>query len=173
MKISRLRLCGFRGVTNADIHFAPVGVTVVEGPNEAGKTSLAEALGVLFDYPDSSQSRDVKGIKPVHRDTGTEIELEAESGAYAFTYFKRFHKKPETTLSITSPRQENLTGRPAHERAETILRETIDTALWRALNLEQGKELHQADLRNKSSLLLGPGQGRRRTLHRSRRGKPL
>ncbi len=152
MKILRLRLRDYRGVKDADLHFAPVGATVVEGPNEAGKTSLAEALGILFDYPDSSHSRDVKGIKPVHHDAGTEIELEAESGAYAFTYFKRFHKKPETTLTVTKPRQENLTGRPAHERAEAILRETIDTALWRALNLEQGKELHQADLRDKPSL---------------------
>ena len=135
MKILRLRLRDYRGVKDADLHLAPVGATVVEGPNEAGKTSLAEALGILFDYPDSSHSRDVKGIKPVHHDAGTEIELEAESGAYAFTYFKRFHKKPETTLTVTKPRQENLTGRPAHERAEAILRETIDTALWRALNL--------------------------------------
>ena len=63
-------------------------------------------------------------IAPVHRDVGPEIELEAESGPYVFTYSKRFIKKPETKLTITKPKPENLTGRDAHDRAEAILKET-------------------------------------------------
>jgi DNA repair exonuclease SbcCD ATPase subunit len=83
---------------------------------------------------------------------GPEIELEAESGPYVFTYFKRFHKKPETTLTITSPKPENHTGREAHDRAEEILRETIDIDLWKALGIQQGEAVQQADLSKQTSL---------------------
>lgn len=152
MKILRLRLLNYRGIEEAEVHFGPVGLTVVEGPNEAGKTSLAESVRILFEYLDSSKHRNVEAIKPVHRDVSTEIELQAESGPYAFTYFKRFYKKPETILKVVNPKPENYTGREAHERAEAILQETIDVDLWRALNIQQGEELRQANLAKQTSL---------------------
>ena len=152
MKILCVRLRNYRGIEEAEVHFGHVGLTVVEGPNEAGKTSLTESVKILFEYLDSSKHRNVEAIKPVHRDVSTEIELQAESGPYAFTYFKRFHKRPETTLNVVSPKPENHTGREAHERAEAILRETIDVDLWRALNMQQGEELRQANLEKQTSL---------------------
>ncbi len=152
MRLRRLRLTGYRGIEKSEVHFSPDGLTIVEGPNEAGKTSLSEAIRILFDYLDSSRHSDVKAIKPVARDVGSTIELEAESGPYIFTYFKRFHQKPETTLQVTSPRLENHTGREAHERAEEILRETIDVDLWKALCIQQGEMVQQADLSKQTSL---------------------
>jgi len=152
MRLLRLCLTNYRGIDESEVRFSPKGLTIVEGPNEAGKTSLSEAIRLLFDYLDSSKHSDVKAIKPVTRDVGTEIELEAESGPYVFTYFKRFHSKPETTLTITSPKPENHTGREAHERAEEILRETIDIDLWKALSIQQGGAVQQADLSKQTSL---------------------
>ena len=152
MRLLRLRLANYRGIDESEVRFRPEGLTIVEGPNEAGKTSLGEALRLLFDYLDSSRHSEIKAIKPVTRDIGSEIELEAESGPYVFTYFKRFHKKPETTLKITSPKAENHTGREAHERAEEILRETIDIDLWKALSIQQGEAVQQADLSKQTSL---------------------
>ena len=152
MRLLRLRLANYRGIDECEVRFSSKGLTIVEGPNEAGKTSLGEAIRLLFDYLDSSRHSEVKAIKPVTRDVGPEIELEAESGPYVFTYFKRFHKKPETTLTITSPKPENLTGREAHERAEEILRETIDIDLWKALSIQQGEAVQQADLSKQTSL---------------------
>jgi DNA repair exonuclease SbcCD ATPase subunit len=152
MRLLRLRLANYRGIDESEVRFGPKGITIVEGPNEAGKTSLSEAIRLLFDYLDSSKHSEVKAIKPVTRDVGPEIELEAKSGPYVFTYFKRFHKKPETTLTITSPKPENHTGREAHERAEEILRETIDIDLWKALCIQQGEAVQQADLSKQTSL---------------------
>lgn len=152
MRFLRLRLANYRGIEESEVRFAPQGLTIVEGPNEAGKTSLGEAIRLLFDYLDSSKHGEVRAVKPVTRDAGSEIELEAESGPYVFTYFKRFHKKPETTLTITSPKSENHTGREAHERAEEILRETIDINLWKALCIHQGEAAKQADLSQQTSL---------------------
>lgn len=152
MRLIKLKLNNYRGVGTVDIHFKTIGITVVEGPNEAGKTSLSESIQILFKYRDDSHSSQVQNLKPVNRDVGAEIELEAESGPYKFTYYKRFHKKPQTTLTIYKPKPENLTGREAHERAESILEETIDTNLWRALSINQGEELKQAELGNQYSL---------------------
>jgi DNA repair exonuclease SbcCD ATPase subunit len=152
MRFIRLRLANYRGVTTTEVKFAPTGITLVQGPNEAGKTSLGEAIGLLFDFPDSSKHRAVEAIRPVHRDEGPEIELQAESRPYAFTDFTRFHKKPETKLTITRPKPENYTGREAHERAEAILRETLDIDLWKALTIQQGDAIQQPVLANQTSL---------------------
>lgn len=152
MKYHRLRIANYRGVPEANIEFAGTGITLVQGPNEAGKTSLKEAIWFLFEYPDSSKKRELNAIKPVHRDEGTEIELEAESGPYRFIYFKRYFKKPETRLTISKPKAESLTGRPAHEHAEAILRETIDVDLWKALSISQGSEISQPMLKGQTWL---------------------
>ncbi|MCJ7515800.1 MAG: hypothetical protein MUO89_07545 [Dehalococcoidia bacterium] len=146
MRYVRLRIANYRGVSQREAEFAGTGITMVRGPNEIGKTSLGEAVWILFDYPDSSKHSDLMAIRPVHRDEGTEIELEAESGPYQFTYFKRYFKKPETRLTITKPKAESLTGRRAHERAEAILRETLDINLWKALSIRQGAEIKQPKL---------------------------
>lgn len=152
MKFLRLRIANYRGITSSDVNFSAAGITLVQGPNEVGKTSLGEAIGLLFDYLDSSKHRNIEAIRPVHRDEGPEIELQAESGPYAFTYFKRFHKKPETKLTVTLPKPENHTGREAHERAEAILRETLDIDLWKALTIQQGDAIHQPILAKQTSL---------------------
>jgi DNA repair exonuclease SbcCD ATPase subunit len=152
MRFLCLRVANYRGIESCEVKFGSLGITLVQGPNETGKTSLGEAIGLLFEYPDSSKHRNVEAIRPVHRDEGPEIELEAESGPYSFTYFKRFYKKPETKLSISRPKHENRTGREAHERAEAILRETLDIDLWKALTIQQGDAIHQPDLTRQTSL---------------------
>ena len=152
MRLLRLRLTNYRGIDDSEVRFDAQGLTIVEGPNEAGKTSLGESIRLLFDYLDSSKHSDIKAIKPVTKDVGPQIELEAQSGPYAFTYTKRFLKKAETTLTITSPKSENHTGREAHERAQAILRETIDVDLWKALAIQQGDAIGQADLSKQTSL---------------------
>ena len=152
MRIHRLRLRNYRGVDEHDVAFPAAGVTVVEGDNEVGKSSLAEALDLLFDYHDSSTNKAVKATKPVHKDVGTEVEADIEAGPYRFTYLKRFHKDKATVLRVSEPRAESLTGREAHERALQILAEAVDVPLWRALRLHQGVRPDQADLSEQTSL---------------------
>lgn len=152
MKYKKLRIRNYRGVDSSEIAFELHGVTLVQGPNEIGKTSLGEAIGILFEFPDSSKHSAVMAVRPVHRDAGSEIELEAESGLYKFVYSKRFHKKPETKLVVTTPKSENHTGREAHDRAMSILTETLDVNLWKALTIQQGVAIEQPDLANQQSL---------------------
>jgi len=152
VKLLRLRVRAFRGIDAREVRFAPVGVTIVQGPNEAGKSSLAEAIDLLLDEPDSSQKEKVRAVKPIDRDAATEIELEAEAGRHAFTYFKRFHRERETKLTIHRPHAELLTGRAAHERMLAILGESVDLDLWRALRIVQGEGIQPLRLGEQSSL---------------------
>jgi len=152
MRFIRLRLANYRGIDACEVKFGSQGITLVQGPNEAGKTSLAEAVGLLFEYPDSSKHRNLEAIRPVHRDEGPEVELEAQSGPYAFTYYKRFYKKPGTKLTVRRPKRESHTGREAHQRADAILRQTLDVNLWKALTIQQGDTIHQPHLTGQTSL---------------------
>ncbi len=146
MRLLRIKLRNFRGVTECEIHFPREGVSIVAGDNEVGKSSIAMAIDALIEHLDTSKKQEVLALKPVHRDEGAEVEADIEAGPYKFTYFKRFHRQPQTNLTIRSPRPENVSGREAHERVSEILRETVDMALWKALRIEQGSELLPPDL---------------------------
>ena len=141
MKLNSVKLTNFRGVECREVTFAENGVTIVEGPNEVGKTAIAEGLQFAIALPDSSQKADIKALQPVGRDEGPEVEISLTSGEYELVYWKRWLRRPGTTLEVKAPRQESLTGRQAHDRLEAILKETLDDELWRALRIDQGKEL--------------------------------
>jgi hypothetical protein len=152
MRFRKLSLRNFRGVEHAEVEFRGVGVTVIAGPNEIGKSSLAEAIDLLFDYQDSSGAQPVRAVQPVHRDDGTEIRLEFEAGSYRLTYLKCFNRGKRTELTVHEPRPENLTGRAAHDRVLEILNETADIGLWNALRIQQDRPLDYPKLESHGSL---------------------
>src|ERR1700738_2813350 len=131
MKLHRLVLTNYRGITHREIEFPDRGVVVVSGANEIGKSSMIEALDLLLHSKDRSSKKDVKRVKPTHADVGAEITAEISTGPYRFIYHKRFHKRCETQLTVLAPRREQLTGDEAHERVLALLDETVDMDLWR------------------------------------------
>ena len=133
-----MRLRNYRGVVESDVSFADSGVTIVEGPNEVGKTAILEALQLAIEFPDSSRSNKVSEVKPVDRDQGPEVEITLSTGQYSLVYNKRWLRDRKTTLNVSSPLTENHTGREAHDRLKAILEETLDNQLWQALRIEQG-----------------------------------
>jgi chromosome segregation ATPase len=146
MRLHRLVLRNYRGVREREVEIPGRGVTVIQGPNEIGKSSLAEAINLLFDEPDTSTKAKIRATKPVDRDAGPEVELEFSTGPYRVLYTKRWMSKPMTTLTIREPRAEQLVGRPAHDRMKEILEETLDETLWAALRHQQGESVSQAAL---------------------------
>ena len=140
MKLHRITLRDYRGIRFCELQPREHGVTVIEGDNEVGKSSIAEALWLIFEQHDDSSGQLVKSLRPLDRDTATEIEVDISSGPYRFTYFKRFHRGPRTELKILAPQREILAGREADNRANAILRETIDVSLWKALRSQQGMQ---------------------------------
>ena len=152
MRIHRIRIQHCGGVEDCEVVFADEGVTIIEGQNEVGKTTLLRAVDYIIEYPDSSNAGPVKSIKPVGRDEGAEVEVDVSTGPYRFTYRKRWHRQKLTELTVVEPRHEQLTGRDAHGRVQAMLDESLDEALWSALKLTQGSELSQATFAEGGSL---------------------
>lgn len=146
MKLHRLTLTNYRGIAHRDISFPDSGVIVVSGANEIGKSSMLEALDLLLESKDRSTKKDVKQVKPTHADVGAEVTAEISTGPYRFVYRKRFHKKPETELTVLTPRREQLTGDDAHDRVRAILAETVDLDLWQAQRVIQSASTSATDL---------------------------
>ncbi|MEZ0114029.1 hypothetical protein ABH920_008063 [Catenulispora sp. EB89] len=138
MRLLRIRLTDFRGVADRELTFAEHGVTVVEGPNESGKSSTIEAFGLLLDELDSSRKEAVRAVKPRHSDASPEVEAEFRVGGYHLVYRKRW-LRPLTELRILAPSPETLTGREAHERVLAILNQATDYDLFKALRVLQDK----------------------------------
>ncbi|VAW09533.1 hypothetical protein MNBD_ACTINO02-1208 [hydrothermal vent metagenome] len=145
MRIRRIKVHNYAGITEAEVSFPNEGITIVQGPNEAGKTSLIEAVDLILDLQDSSNHRRVKEVIPVGKDVGPEVEIDMTAGVYEFTYSKRWKRSPETVLEISQPAREQLTGRDAHDRVQEIINEAVDVPLWEALHLVQGDGLAQAN----------------------------
>jgi AAA ATPase domain len=146
MKLHRLVLTNYRGITHREIEFPDRGVVVVSGANEIGKSSMIEALDLLVNSKDRSNKKDVKQVKPTHADVGAEITAEISAGPYRFIYHKRFHKRCETRLTVLAPRREQLTGDEAHERVLALLDETVDMELWQAQRVLQAASTDVVDL---------------------------
>lgn len=137
MRIHRVQLRNYRGVIDNTVEFPTEGVTIIEGANERGKTSISEAVDLILETRDSSRAKRIWQVKPAHRDEVPEVEVEVSSGIYRFAYRKRWLRRPETILTITKPLLEQVSGREAHDRVRRILDETLDHELWRALRVEQ------------------------------------
>ncbi|MGE5697241.1 MAG: AAA family ATPase [Candidatus Sericytochromatia bacterium] len=146
MKLHRLVLTNYRGISHREILLPDSGVIVVSGANEIGKSSMIEALDLLLEAKDRSTKKEVKQVKPTHADAGTEVEAEISSGAYRFVYRKRFHKRCETVLTVLAPTREQHSGDDAHGRVCAILAETVDTGLWRAQRVLQAASTEAVDL---------------------------
>lgn len=151
MRLVRVTLRNFRGVEESTVRFGE-GVTVVVGPNEVGKSSVAEAVRLLRTTKSSSRSQAVRDVKPVGRDVGPEAEIELRTGPYDLVFRKRWLKSPSTELEVRAPAREQLSGDEAHQRFTRLLEETVDVDLWEALEVVQGASLDQPSLARISSL---------------------
>ena len=152
MKLLRVKLTDYRGIVDREVTFGETGVTVLEGANETGKSSVIEAVGLLFDYKDSSKAAPVKAVAPIGRDVGSRIEVEARVGGVHFTGVKQFHRQTMTELVIHAPSPAQLAGDEAHDRLQAILSEGLDRALLDALWFRQGTPLEQPTLGGSSTL---------------------
>ncbi len=148
MRIHRIHLQHVAGVEDRELEFGD-GVTVIVGPNEAGKSTIPTALKLLLEEKDRYDNADIRAVRPVHTDADPTIELECTTGDYHVTYRKCFGAtatRRETTLQVHAPRPESLTGDAAHDRMREILEETVDEQLWSALRVQQRHDVGQADL---------------------------
>lgn len=153
MRLHRICVEDFKGIEHADVALTSPGVTIIRAPNEAGKSSLFEAVRLLLEVPDSSLRREVRAVQPVGRDVPSTVEVTLSCGPYTLTCLKRFNRQQATELTITSPAREHLTGREAHDRLRAILDEHVDEALRQAVWFDQGTSLQHPQLEDSPSLI--------------------
>ncbi len=151
MRLLRLSIDNWRGIDHRDIEFAD-GVTLIEGPNEIGKSTIIEAVRTLFSEPDSSKKKAIKAIQPVGQDVGSSVEAEIRSGPYHLVYAKTYNRGAGTTLKVLAPKPAQLTGREAHDRVNQMLTESMDMTLWEALLVDQGEKVALAHLKDSVGL---------------------
>jgi hypothetical protein len=161
MRIHRIALEDVRGLRRAEVVLATDRVTVIEAPNETGKTTLFDALDVLLHERDRAGKRHVRALKPVDRDVPSTIEADLTLGPHRLTVRKRFNRQPATELTITTPSHRQLTGDAAHDELQRLLEAHTDLALLEALRFRQGRSLDPVALDTSRTLagLLDAGAG--------------
>ncbi|OFK66889.1 ATP-binding protein [Corynebacterium sp. HMSC074A09] len=138
MQLHSVELNNVRGVEHLEVKDLPeTGVVVIGGPNEAGKSTLVEAIDFVLTEKHTANSKPVRALQPAGRDVGPEVTLEATVGPYRFRIRKRWVKKRTSELHVFSPRPGQWTGAEADGELDRILSEHVDRALLDALFVRQ------------------------------------
>lgn len=151
MRFIQLKLENWRGIAQREISFA-AGVTVIEGPNEVGKSTIVEAVRMLFDTLDSARGKRLQVIAPVGQDVGSRVELTFAVDDLQITYAKVYNKNRSTQVTVQGSQAIQLAGREAHEWVEQTLAAKVDMALWKALLVDQSDTLASANLQSSQGL---------------------
>jgi DNA repair exonuclease SbcCD ATPase subunit len=109
VRITRLQVKDLRRYRDLDVDFAR-GLTIVRGPNEAGKTTIQRAIELVLTRKCTSGSTDLDGLRPwdAGRDARPEISIEFEQEDEDGTRIGRIHKAfrgAKGTTSLTIDRQ--------------------------------------------------------------------
>ena len=138
MRLHSIEIHNVRGVEQLRVDELPeTGVVVIHGENEAGKSTIVEAIDTVLTEKHSGASKKIKALKPVHRDASPEVRLEATVGPYRFRVHKRWLKKKVSELHVLEPRPAQFTGGAADDELDRILLEHLDRQLLDALFLRQ------------------------------------
>ncbi|QCB28221.1 AAA family ATPase [Corynebacterium endometrii] len=139
-----IELKNVRGIDHLMLDALPeTGVVVIHGENEAGKSTILDALNVVLTEKHSARKKStVLPLQPSGKDVGPEITVSVTVGPFELTIMKRFLRKASAELHIRSPRVERLAGREADERLEQILAEHLDSELMDTLFLRQDQLGH-------------------------------
>lgn len=139
MRIHDLIIDNVRAIEHLELRDLPAtGVILIHGENEAGKSTILDAIDAVLHFKHTAGGKDVRVLEPAGRDAGPEVTLTATVGPYTFTIHKRFKRRKLSELSISAPRREQYTGREADDKLEAILGEHLDRDLAATLFLRQG-----------------------------------
>ena len=103
MRIHDLVIDNFRAIEHLELHDLPdTGVIVIHGDNEAGKSTILDAIDTVLRERHSAGGKKIKVFAPVGRDASPEVTLSATVGETTFTIRKRWLKGKLAELQILS-----------------------------------------------------------------------
>ncbi|WP_306516683.1 AAA family ATPase [Cutibacterium granulosum] len=140
MKLHRIHIENYKGVTEQTLHVPDTGLVVVSGPNEVGKTSLIEALGLVFNTRNkhTAKKQAIKDAQPVGQHVPVIVEAEFSIGEHRVVHTKQFLVSPKAVLTyVDGPRTgDSFTGDDAIGEMERLI-SGMDDTLWTALQVLQ------------------------------------
>lgn len=140
MRIHSIIIDNFRAIEHLELRDLPdTGVVVIHGCNEAGKSTILDAIDLVLRERHTAGGKKIKVFAPAGRDEGPEVQLSATVGEYTFTIHKRWVKQKLSELTVSSPVHRNYTGREADDELARILESSMDTDLAETLFLRQGE----------------------------------
>ena len=103
-----------RGIEHLELTDIPeAGVLVIFGENEAGKSTILDALHTVLNVRHTSMAKGIKALQPVGQDAGPRIRVEAAWGRTVSALIKRICGR--NPRRYTSSRQK-LNASPARRR---------------------------------------------------------
>ena len=141
MRIHDLVIDNVRAIEHLELHDLPdTGVILIHGENEAGKSTILDALDAVLFHRHSAGGKEIRSLEPAGRDVGPEVRLGATVGPYRFTIHKRFRRSKKSELTIVTPEPAQYTGREADDKLAEILDNHLDRNLASTLFLRQGAD---------------------------------
>ncbi|MDK4242721.1 AAA family ATPase [Corynebacterium pseudodiphtheriticum] len=146
MRIHSLNLHNVRGISQLELSELPeTGVVVIHGDNEAGKSTIMDAIDACLNYKYSGFPKDIKSLVPADGSGWPEIRLDLSIGPYRMEIYKQFSSSAASKkceLKFQSPKRASLRGDEAENEFRVIISEYLDTDLLDALFVRQGKLHH-------------------------------
>ena len=120
MRILSVRVKNFRMHEDRTVAFHRER-TVVAGPNEAGKSTLMDAIERVLCYPHRSTAGDLDGIKPKAGGGPPEVILQFEQDGGTYVIHKIFKGGPQSVATLTDDAGNQFRGDEAEERLRGLL----------------------------------------------------
>ncbi|MBM4010097.1 MAG: SMC family ATPase [Planctomycetes bacterium] len=120
MRILSVRVKNFRMHEDRTVTFDRER-TVVAGPNEAGKSTLVDAIERVLCYPHRSTAGDLDGIKPKAGGGAPEVILQFEQDGGTYVIHKIFKGNAQSVATLTDDAGNQFRGDEAEERLRALL----------------------------------------------------
>lgn len=155
MKIHGVTLTDFRGISHKNITFQDEGITIVSGPNQSGKSSVIEAIGLVLTEQATSKKKKIRRVLKRDTDRPAVVDIDVTIGDEHLQLEKKFGvgRASETVLTFPESGKQPLHGSAAHDYVQDLLNEHEDTALFDALQFLQEEALDSFRLTSNQSAL--------------------
>jgi|GEM_PF-6865558 len=122
IRLLELHVVEARHLRDVRLAFAPAGITIVHGPNEAGKSTLVACVGALLRHRSTSQKEALKSLRSASGavEVRARLRLEHDRRTHEVELLKRWFHRPMTQLIVDG---EVVEGREAEDRFEALLAE--------------------------------------------------
>lgn len=118
MIIQSVKLRNFKKHQSLDLTFNEK-LNLVGGPNEAGKSTIAEAIHAALFFKHNGNSKEQRELQSITTDVGPYVELQFQLGTQVYTLKKTFLRGNSCTLSAAG--QQTFAGAAAEEALANLL----------------------------------------------------